>query len=67
MQVRVVGWHIHPDAARCSCGASASVWVVATDPETGYDDWDAHLCSNCLKQHEVTSDAIDEVFRKAGF
>lgn len=67
MQVRVVGWHIHPDAARCSCGASASVWVVTTDPETGYEDGDFHLCSKCLKKYEVASDAIDEAFRKAGF
>ena len=62
MQVRVVGWHLNKDAATCHCGEPASVVVVVVGD---YDEF--NLCSECLKKHEVASDAIDEVLRKAGF
>lgn len=61
--VTIVGWHIHPEAAKCgACGEPATVVVTFEDEYS--DTYD--LCNTCLARHEVREDKINEVFRKLG-
>lgn len=63
--VTVIGWHIHPEAAKCrDCGASASVFVERH--LDGFPD-DFDLCTSCMDsdRYEVVADKIREVFERA--
>lgn len=61
MDVIVVGWHIHPDAAECKdCDQPAVVVVQAEDMDV------FNLCNKCLTNYKVMSDKIKEVFRNLG-
>jgi hypothetical protein len=63
LPVIIVGWHIHPEAAKCgACGEPATVVVEFEGDYTYFN-----LCDTCLAKYEVRADKIDEVFRKEGF
>jgi hypothetical protein len=65
--ISIVGWHIHPEAGRCThCNASATVMAEGHDDQGFPEVFD--LCDACLKAHyEVAADKVDEVFRGLGF